>query len=100
MISKGDVILARDVKVSDKKEFQIEFTPTAAMVPKANFVVFYITDDGEIVSDSLKLEFGNELRNFVSIFDHVRLKLPSEIYFRSTLSCQKIRQSLARTLTF
>lgn len=36
------------------------------MVPKANLIVYYIRPDGEIVSDRLKIEFDNELQNFVS----------------------------------
>lgn len=36
------------------------------MVPKAMVIVYYIRDDGEIVSDQLKIELGDELQNFVS----------------------------------
>jgi CD109 antigen len=53
--------------IPNKKSFQFEFMPTLEMVPKASVIVFYITDDGEIISDSLKIEFGNELRNFVDV---------------------------------
>lgn len=36
------------------------------MVPKANLIVYYIREDGEIVSDQITIEFGDELQNFVS----------------------------------
>jgi hypothetical protein len=67
VLSKGDVVSSETLSVPDAKSFHIEFTPSLAMIPKVNFVVFYITDDGEIISDSLDIEFGNELRNFVDI---------------------------------
>lgn len=67
VIGKGDIVLSETVAVDDKRNFQIEFTPTLAMVPKAKVVVFYITDDGEIISDFTKIEFANELRNFINI---------------------------------
>lgn len=66
VLAKGDVLLSEIVPVSNSKTFQFEFKPTLTMVPKANLVAFYITPDGEIISDFLQLEFGNELNNFVS----------------------------------
>lgn len=66
VVAKGDVLLSDTVSVPSEKHFQLEFQPTLPMLPKSNVVVFYITSDGEIISDSLKLEFGNELMNFVS----------------------------------
>lgn len=36
------------------------------MVPNAKLLVFYITSSGEIISDSVGIEFGSDLRNFVS----------------------------------
>lgn len=66
VIGKGDVIVSETIPVDNQKNVQFEFTPTLAMVPTANVIVFYMTDDGEIISDSMKVEFGNELRNHVS----------------------------------
>lgn len=71
VVGKGNVIVSEIVEVPNKKDFQIEFTPSLAMVPKVSVIVYYITSDGEIISDSLKLEFGNELKNFVSLFSMV-----------------------------
>lgn len=36
------------------------------MVPNARVIIYYIRPDGEIISDTLKIEFGDELQNFVS----------------------------------
>lgn len=66
VVGKGDVIVSEVVKVPNTKKFQFEFTPTLAMVPKSNVIVFYIRENGEIVSDSTKIEFENELPNSVS----------------------------------
>lgn len=65
MLGKGDVIVSNVVKIPNQKHFTITFDPTLAMIPTANVIVFYITTDGEIISDTIKIEFGNELQNFV-----------------------------------
>lgn len=36
------------------------------MVPKAQLIVYYMKD-GEIISDTIDIEFGEELHNFVSL---------------------------------
>lgn len=66
VLGKGDVLLSGIFQVQNKTDFQFEFTPSLAMVPNANVIVYYITSDGEIISDSLQIEFGNELKNYVS----------------------------------
>lgn len=68
IVAKGEVVVSKVVDGQNKKKHQIEFIPTLSMVPTANVIVYYITKDGEIISDSLKVEFGNELRNFVRFF--------------------------------
>ena len=66
VIGKGDVIESQNFEVLNSKTYLIEFKPTFAMVPNVEVVVYYITDDGEIISDSVKIEFGNDLKNYVS----------------------------------
>ena len=66
VFSKGDIVVSEIVNVPNTKIFQIEFTPSMAMVPSARVIVFYITSDGEIISDSTQINFENELNNFVS----------------------------------
>lgn len=66
VVGRGDVITSGVVEVPNVKSFQFEIKPTMAMVPKANVVVYYITDGGEIISDKIVINFGNELQNFVS----------------------------------
>lgn len=39
------------------------------MVPKAQFIVYYIKDS-EIISDKLEIEFAEDLQNFVSFSKH------------------------------
>jgi len=36
------------------------------MLPKATVVTYYIADNGEIISDKIEVEFGNQLLNQVS----------------------------------
>lgn len=66
VLGRGDVIISRTLQVPNSKNFNFRFLGSFAMVPKANLIVYYIRDDGEIISDQLKIEFGDELQNFVS----------------------------------
>lgn len=67
VFAKGGIVLSETIEVPNEKNFLLEITPTIAMVPKADIIVFYMTPDGEIISDTIKVEFENELSNFVSI---------------------------------
>lgn len=67
VIGRGDVIVSKTLFVGGLKNFNFRFLASFAMVPKANIVIFYIRSDGEIISDSIKLELGNDLQNYVRI---------------------------------
>lgn len=68
VLGRGDVIISRTLQVANSRNFNFRFLASFAMVPKANVIVYYMREDGEIVSDQLKIEFENELQNFVSCF--------------------------------
>ena len=65
-MGRGDVIVSKTVPVQNSKSFTFKFLGSFAMVPNAHLVVYYIRPDGEIISDTVKIEFGDELQNFVS----------------------------------
>lgn len=67
IIAKGNVVDSNTIKIEGSQSFQVEIQPTSSMVPKAKIVVYYITSDGEIISDSTEIEFENKLENFVEI---------------------------------
>lgn len=66
VLGRGDVIISRTLQVPSSKNFNFRFLASFAMVPKASLVVYYIREDGEIISDHLKIELGDELQNHVS----------------------------------
>ncbi|KAL7044063.1 hypothetical protein ACKWTF_001755 [Chironomus riparius] len=43
-------------------------TPKFSYTPKAHCIVYFITEDGDLISDSIVLNFDNQFPNFVSIF--------------------------------
>lgn len=66
LTTMGRVILSDTIQVDSTTNYEFEFTPTHDMEADMKIIVFYIiTDYGEVVADSLLLEF-NEKRNFVS----------------------------------
>lgn len=71
VLGRGDVIISKTIQVSNSKNINFRFLASFAMVPKASLIVYYIRPDGEIVSDRLKIEFGDELQNFVSFLKFI-----------------------------
>ena len=67
VVAKGDIIATYNFEVPNSKKYLIVFKPTLAMMPNVKVVIYYVTDDGEIVSDSEMIEFGNDLKNYVSL---------------------------------
>jgi hypothetical protein len=67
IFGKGRMVDAKTLTFPATKKHVFTFKPTPNMLPKARVVVYYFTDDGEIISDKTEIEFGNELVNFVSI---------------------------------
>lgn len=47
------------------------------MVPKAQLIVYYMKD-GEIISDKIDIEFGEELHNFVKVDTSATQARPGE----------------------
>lgn len=67
IFGKGTLVTSQNLKSSKSKRHIITFIPKATtMIPKAKIVVFYFASNGEIISDNVEVEFGNELMNFVS----------------------------------
>lgn len=64
--AKGDVVASDTIEILSAKSSVFEITPTIDMVPKAEIVVYYITSDGEIISDSMEIEVDDEIKKFVS----------------------------------
>lgn len=69
VLGRGGVIISRTLQVPNLRNYNFRFLASFAMVPKANVITYYIRDDGEIISDQIKIEFGDELQNFVRLMD-------------------------------
>jgi CD109 antigen len=66
VVGRGDVIISKTLPANGVNKFNFRFLASFAMVPKANLIVHYIRADGEIISDHVNIELGDELQNFVS----------------------------------
>ncbi|KAG5667283.1 hypothetical protein PVAND_015269 [Polypedilum vanderplanki] len=67
VFGRGKLIESNSVAVENSKTHTLEIKSTVMMIPKAYIVVYYLTNDGEIVSDKTEIEFGNELINYVDL---------------------------------
>ncbi|KAG5674651.1 hypothetical protein PVAND_004605 [Polypedilum vanderplanki] len=67
IIARGDIIVSKTLPVFGVKKYNFRFLATFAMIPKANLIVHYIRADGEIISDHVNIELGEELQNFIDI---------------------------------
>ncbi|XP_037031199.1 CD109 antigen-like isoform X2 [Bradysia coprophila] len=66
ILGRGDIIVTRTEPVPKTTHFVFNFLASFAMVPKAQLIVYYMKD-GEIISDQIEIEFGEELHNFVKV---------------------------------
>ncbi|CAG9810736.1 unnamed protein product [Chironomus riparius] len=67
VIARGNLVDTKVVKFDPTKEYSLNIKPQMLMLPKAQIVIYYITKNGEIVSDKVEVEFGNELTNYVNL---------------------------------
>lgn len=65
VFGRGKMIESQTIKANNAKTHTVEISPSLMMIPKANVVVYYISPLGDIVSDKIDIEFGNELINHV-----------------------------------
>lgn len=66
LLGRGTCIESKTLHFNPTKRHIIDFTPSLKMIPKAQMIFNYVTTDGEIISDRIEIEFGNELINEVS----------------------------------
>ncbi|XP_055599432.1 thioester-containing protein 1 allele R1-like isoform X15 [Uranotaenia lowii] len=67
ILGRGDVIIGGTIPVPDAKTHTFRFPASFAMVPRARLVVYLIQDDGELISDKVDIEFGNDLQNYLKV---------------------------------
>lgn len=63
---RSDVLISENFEVPSSSNFNFSFKSTKEMMPKSKLLVYYIRDDGEIISDHLEINFGFALQNSVS----------------------------------
>lgn len=64
--SNGDIIESKIFAVQNNKSAEIKIKPDIKLVSKVKVLVYYFTEGGEIISDSVSVEFGKEFVNKVS----------------------------------
>lgn len=64
--SNGDIIESKVFAVQNVETFEVEIKPNFKMGSVVKIVIYYITDGGEIISDSLSLDYEPEFENKVS----------------------------------
>lgn len=84
VLGRGDVIVSKSLPVYGSNKYNFRFLGSFAMVPKATLVVYYIREDGEIISDHVKIELGDELNNFVSYKSCLQYYQILNFFFLST----------------
>jgi hypothetical protein len=67
VLAKGLLKMSKLIPLDDGYA-NFSITPKFSYTPKAHCIVYFITEDGDLISDSLVLNFDNQFPNFVSIF--------------------------------
>lgn len=66
VLGRGSCVEAKTLNFQSAKRVVVNIKPTIMMIPKAHVVFNYLTSDGEIISERIEINFGNELVNHVS----------------------------------
>ena len=67
IFGRNKIAASGQLNAPNSMSFKLNLVPTAEMIPSAKMIAFYVTTNGEIISDYKVLNFDNELRNFVSL---------------------------------
>ena len=67
VIGSGSVLESKTLSVSNLKKTEFSFTATDEMASSSHVIVYYITSDGEIISDKIKIELESDLKNPIDI---------------------------------
>lgn len=67
VMGRGDLIVARTIQLNCDLTHTFKFMSSFAMVPRAKLVVYFVTEDGEVVSERATIEFRSQFQNFVKI---------------------------------
>jgi CD109 antigen len=100
MISKG-LLIRTDTIFMHNRVGSFSFIPKFSFAPKADFIVYYVRSNGEVVSESESIEFRTQLPNYVALNvstpsckpgENVSLDVYSTMH--STVSLMAIDQSV------
>jgi len=67
VIGSGSIVESKTISVPNMKKTEFSFTATDEMAPSSHVIVYYITSDGEIISDKRKIELESDLKNPIDI---------------------------------
>ncbi|RWS07950.1 CD109 antigen-like protein, partial [Dinothrombium tinctorium] len=80
VMGRGDIVLARTVSVPHTKTYEITFTVTHAMAPKARVIVYYVREENqEIIADAVNFDVEGIFRTPVSIRTSVNQTRPGSL---------------------
>jgi hypothetical protein len=66
VLAGGKILESKHENFKETNEHNLSIKPSLFMLPKATVVIYYIAENGEIISDKIHVEFGNQLLNQVS----------------------------------
>ncbi|XP_070502251.1 CD109 antigen-like [Chironomus tepperi] len=67
IIGSGNVIDSTTISVPDLKKTEFSFTPSDEMAPTSHIIIYYITSDGVVISDKLKIDLEKDFKNLIDI---------------------------------
>lgn len=71
VLARNSIVASGKLSNVSPKCFKFKIQPSIEMIPTAKIIVFYVTRNGEIISDRKFLSFDMELNNFVSMANFI-----------------------------
>ncbi|XP_071088378.1 CD109 antigen-like [Haliotis cracherodii] len=67
IMSRGSIVATGTIDANQQTDFKFAITVTPKMAPNARIIVYYVREDGEIVTDSVSFDVEGAFKNKVSI---------------------------------
>ncbi|XP_070500687.1 CD109 antigen-like [Chironomus tepperi] len=71
VIARANLIQTKTIKFKTTKDIILDFMPQKSMAPTSLIIIYFVSENGKHISNTLEVPFDRELPNFVSLYMNV-----------------------------
>ena len=85
VLGRGNIVFAQTVQANDQTNHSFRFPCLLEMAPRARVLVYFTTETGEVVADSIMFEADGTFQNHVRFFVRHQLHCTFSLSHRYSL---------------